>query len=273
MEKKTREEEINIETFGFTSSKYKANLQKIFSLKAISTKQDIIYFCLLISTIPDNEFRKIVNFSRITHRCWKVLKTVHPFKKLLENYTDKEVLNDYKNLMYLEVIKKYGPDLILRLYEEHYEKYENIKKISEVQNTLEKLIPFELDQPTTLIEKFNQEINRYSMPNITTEFVQIFSKHFFTPKIIVIEQKRPSIQITSVSKFFSYFNSKYVYKDLNYMNLIELNNKRNFLSRLFQTNNNKFNEVSDKLDSSLYNQQTFELDEDDNYIREFNYSI
>lgn len=196
--------DIPLNDFNFSADKFKISFKTLISMKPIQSKQQMIHFCLIISTFPDNEFRKILNYSRITVRCWEILKTIYPFSIILKEYQDREILNDYKNIIYLDIVKRFGTDIVLQYFEQNYNLFTEVRKISDVQNILLDKIPRNLSKEIAMTRCKTDKRNN---PVHETEFIQIFNKKGHYNQIIVIDHNSPQVKISKISKIVSYLNS------------------------------------------------------------------
>lgn len=186
----------------FTSKLTRKLLEKLLSIDKVITQQHKIYICLIIGAFPEDDFRKIINYSRITIKCWTELKNIKPFDKILINYTNRDLLNVYKNLVYLNVFKKFGPIVLLEYFEKHYEEFSDIKKISFVNNILYDKIPEDLaikSKESILTESSDFAEN-------DTELVEV--KSFNKSKVILIESNSPNVKLELIARMKSYLSKK-----------------------------------------------------------------
>lgn len=84
--------------------------------KPLKNKLDLTTFCFLLSALSDNNVRSSVNLSRITTKFWEAIRKIPYFEKTFEYFSDKELTNTFKYVMYLPAIKRYSPLLVLKAY-------------------------------------------------------------------------------------------------------------------------------------------------------------
>lgn len=84
--------------------------------KPLKNKLDLTTFCFLLSALPDNNVRSNINLSRITFKFWEAIRKIPYFARTFEYFSDKELTNTFKYVMYLPAIKRYSPLFVLKAY-------------------------------------------------------------------------------------------------------------------------------------------------------------
>ncbi len=95
-----------------------SNLLNINNLSnnVLQNREDLITFCFLLYGVPEKRCRKIINCSRITEKFWKHLKSLEGFINTFNNFTERELNNTFKYIIYLPACQKFEIDLVLKTF-------------------------------------------------------------------------------------------------------------------------------------------------------------
>lgn len=84
--------------------------------KTVENREDLISFCFLLFGIPEENCRKEINCSRITEKFWKQIKTLNNFELTFNKFTERELNNTFKYIVYLPACQKFEINLVLKTY-------------------------------------------------------------------------------------------------------------------------------------------------------------
>lgn len=84
--------------------------------KTVENREDLISFCFLLFGIPEENCRKKINCSRITEKFWKQIKGLKNFELTFNNFTERELNNTFKYIVYLPACQKFEINLVLKTY-------------------------------------------------------------------------------------------------------------------------------------------------------------
>lgn len=217
-------------------------LERILNLNTISNRDELIHFCILVKCIPESDIRKVINFSRITIKFWSIMIKIHPIKNIIGNHTDREVLNTYKYLSYLPIMKKYCMETILKSWDLFRLSNEEPVIVSELNKKLEDLIlntqkgNEKLGANSSRIKKSKKEAGKEKRP--------IFDSVFYN---IQISNSNPELDIQEDNDSFKYLNRKRERAE------IPLNNKVVFMDLHPQVKLSQISLIYSYLNSDMFN--------------------
>ena len=84
--------------------------------KVIESKAELVSFCFLLLGIPEENCRKKIDCSKITEKFWKEFKSLSCYEETFSKFSEKELNNTYKYIVYLPACQKYETRLVIKTY-------------------------------------------------------------------------------------------------------------------------------------------------------------
>ena len=84
--------------------------------KPLQSKFDVIVFCFYLLGISDEKTREKINNSRITYLFWEKCRELPKFKDSFCHFTDRDLSNTFKYVMYLNAVKSYNRILVIKMF-------------------------------------------------------------------------------------------------------------------------------------------------------------
>lgn len=119
---------------------FSVNLLSIENLpnKVIESKAELISFCFLLLGISEESCRKTIDCSKITEKFWREIKKLKDYEQSFNNFTEKDLNNTFKYIVYLPACQKFEINLVLKTYFRLLESnlIDNNQPIAEIGKTM-----------------------------------------------------------------------------------------------------------------------------------------
>lgn len=84
--------------------------------KVIESKAELVSFCFLLLGISEENCRKGINCSKITEKFWREFKKLKDYEQSFSKFTEKDLNNSFKYIVYLPACQKFEINLVLKTY-------------------------------------------------------------------------------------------------------------------------------------------------------------